>query len=241
MVKQTDNLYVVGTDTGVGKTVVSLLLMQFFYAKGFTPFYLKPFQTGCRDPYDTDSDARFIYQNVKALNKSDPADSVIYCFKNPKAPCFAARDEGKHIDLKLIQEVVNKKSLTCNPVIIEAAGGLLVPVNEISMIIDTIKITGARPVIVGRAGLGTINHTLLTIEALDKRGISPVGVILIDAGEKRTPQEMIAENVEAISHASGIKVAGVIPKIKDFSSPEENCYQPVKKLLGATAPFDPPQ
>ena len=231
MNKQMDDFYVVGTDTGVGKTVLSLLLMQFFYSKDFTPFYLKPAQTGCRNPYDTDSDAKFIYQNVKPLSGGDPADSVIYCFKNPKAPCFAARDEGKEIDFRIIQEVINKKKTLYSPIIIEAAGGLFVPVNKELLIIDTIKITKARPIIASRAGLGTINHTLLTVEALKGRGIKPAGIVLIDSGDASTHQDMISENIEAIEKISGIKVAGVIGKIIDFSNPDRDCFSPLERLF----------
>ena len=95
MTRQAKRYFVLGTDTGVGKTVLSLLLMRFCYQRGDRPFYIKPLQTGCRSPYDTDSDARFVYEHVEALKGKDPAESVIYCFKNPKAPYFAARDEGK--------------------------------------------------------------------------------------------------------------------------------------------------
>ena len=232
MNKRRENIFVVGTDTGIGKTVLSLLLMQFFYARGYTPFYLKPAQTGCVDPYDIDSDARFIYQHVKPLNRKNPADSVVYCFKNPKAPYFAARDEGEEIDFKVIQEVVNKKSLSYSPVILEAAGGLLVPVNEKKLVIDMIELTCARPIIAARAGLGTINHTLLTLEALSNRGIEPAGVLFLDYGENGTSREMISENIEVIERESGIKVCGVIGKIKDFSNPRQACYQPLEGIFG---------
>lgn len=232
MIKRRENMFVVGTDTGVGKTVLSLLIMQFFYARGYTPFYLKPAQTGCVDPYDIDSDAKFIYQHVKPLNKKDPADSVVYCFKNPKAPYFAARDEGGEIDFKVIQEVVNKKSLSYSPVILEAAGGLFVPVNEKKLVIDMIEMTCARPIIAARAGLGTINHTLLTLEALSHRGMEPAGVVFLDYGENGTSREMISENIEVIEKESGIKVGGVISKIKDFSNPSQACYQPLEGIFG---------
>ncbi|MBU4186073.1 MAG: dethiobiotin synthase, partial [Proteobacteria bacterium] len=119
--KQTDKIFVVGTDTGVGKTVLSLLLMQFFYAKGYAPFYIKPIQTGCSDPHDKDSDARFIYKHVKQLTKKDPADSIVYCFREPKAPYFASRNEGEHIDVTLIKDTLDKKSGIYSPVIMEAA------------------------------------------------------------------------------------------------------------------------
>ncbi len=115
--RKVGNLFVVGTDTGVGKTVLSLLLMQFFFAMGHTPFYIKPIQTGCRDPYDTDSDAKFIYQHIESLKSNDPADSVIYCFKNPKAPFFAARDEGKVITFSEIERAVLQKAGNHSPFI----------------------------------------------------------------------------------------------------------------------------
>ncbi len=229
--KQIDKIFVIGTDTGVGKTVLSLLLMQFFYANGHMPFYLKPIQTGCSDPYDKDSDAKFIYKHVKQLAKKDPADSIVYCFREPKAPYFASRNEGKHIDVMLIKDRLDKKSRIYSPVIMEAAGGLLVPVNENTLIIDLIKITGVKPIIAARAGLGTINHTLLTIEALHKRDIQPAGILFIDAGEKPTPQDMIIENIEAVEGFSGIKVAGVIGRIKNFSNPEKECCQSIGKIF----------
>ncbi|MBU2521742.1 MAG: dethiobiotin synthase [Proteobacteria bacterium] len=229
--KQTDKIFVVGTDTGVGKTVLSLLLMQFFYAKGYTPFYIKPIQTGCSDPYDKDSDARFIYKHVKQLTKKDPADSIVYCFREPKAPYFASRDEGKHIDITAIKDTLDNKARIYSPVIMEAAGGLLVPVNENTLIIDLIKITDAKPIIAARAGLGTINHTLLTIEAMHKRHIKPLGVVFIDAGEKATPQDMISENIEAVESHSGIKPIGIIGKIDNFMCPLKKYYKPFEKIF----------
>lgn len=231
MIGQKENLFVVGTDTGVGKTVLSLLLMQFFYARGYKPFYLKPAQTGCVNPYDTDSDAKFIYQHVTSLKDKDPADSVIYCFKNPKAPYFAARDEGKKIDSTVIEEVVKEKNLFYSPVILEAAGGLLVPVNEKQLVIDMIELTGARSIVAARAGLGTINHTLLTLEVLNNRGMKPAGVILLDYEENGTSEEMISENIEAIEKISGIKISGVIGKIRNFSDPDQDCYSPLEKIF----------
>jgi len=230
--KQTDKIFVAGTDTGVGKTVLSLLLMRFFYANGCIPFYIKLIQTGCSNPYDKDSDAKFIYKHVGQLTKKDPADSIVYCFREPKAPYFASRNEGKSIELKAIQDALDKKSRIYSPVIMEAAGGLLVPVNENTLMIDLIKMTETKPIIAARAGLGTINHTLLTIEALHKRDIRPAGIVFIDAEEKPVPQDMISENIEAVESYSNIKVAGVISRIKNFSNPEKECYQTIKKIYG---------
>ncbi|MGO9136430.1 MAG: dethiobiotin synthase [Syntrophales bacterium] len=230
--KRIQNLFIVGTDTGVGKTVLALLLMQFFIAKGCNPFYLKPMQTGCKDANDADSDAKFIYRHVESLHGKQPAESVIYCFKNPKAPLYAARDEGKLIDLSKIERIVSRKATAHFPVILEGAGGVLVPVVGEKLMVDVITLVNGTPLIAARAGLGTINHTLLTIEAIEKRGLKPMGIVFIDAGEKETPAEMIRENTSAIEEASGIKVAGVISRIDDFSRPPRDCYKTLAKILG---------
>jgi dethiobiotin synthetase len=230
--RKIERLFVVGTDTGVGKTVLALLLMQFFFAKGYSPFYLKPVQTGCEDANDADSDAKFIYNNVRPLTGKQPAESVIYCFKNPKAPLYAASDEGESIDLSKIERVVTQKAEAHSPVILEGAGGVLVPVAGKKLMVDIISLVNGTPVIAARAGLGTINHTLLTIEAIEKRGLKPLGIVFIDAGEKETSAEMIRENRSAIEETSGIKVAGVIGRIHDFSRPPHDCYKPLAKMFG---------
>jgi dethiobiotin synthetase len=231
--KKMHNLFVVGTDTGVGKTVLSLLLMQFFFSRGYNPFYLKPVQTGCKDPHDRESDAKFIYRHVDHLKDKDPADSVIYCFKNPKAPLIAARDEGITIDLSVIERSIAEKAISCSPLIMEGAGGVLVPVVGNTFVADLIVHTHAVPVIATRAGLGTINHTLLTIEALTVRGLTPLGIVFIDAGKKETPMEMVLENKLAIEEASGVKVAGFIGRIRNFSKPPQACYVPLEKMFGS--------
>jgi len=224
-------IFVTGTDTGVGKTVLSLLLMQYFFARGKTPFYLKPAQTGCLDPLDTDSDARFIYRHVPQLAGKDPAESVICCFKNPKAPFFAARDEGAVLDENRIFQVISDKHRLYDPLILEGAGGLMVPMTDQMLVIDFIKLLNARPLLAARAGLGTINHTLLSIESLRSRGIQPAGIIFINSGESPVDEVMIRENMEAIELFSGVPVAGTIGMICDFSRPQAANLQPLEKIF----------
>jgi len=214
-----DNLFIVGTDTDVGKTVLSLALMQYLYARNHKPCYLKPVQTGCRDPYDTDSDAQFVYRYIGDLKGKDCADAVIYCFKEPKAPYFAARDQGQSIDPEFLMREIKRRGGGCSPLVIEAAGGLMVPLAENMMMVDLVAKTGAKPIIAARAGLGTINHTLLTVEALKNRGMEPLGIVMIDAVKPQTDSRMIEENREAITAFSGVLVAGVIPRIVNFLQP----------------------
>lgn len=229
--KPVDDIMVVGTDTCVGKSVVSLLLVQLFFAKGYTPFYLKPFQTGCVDPYDTDSDAAFVYQHTQALAENDPATSVIHCYPNPKAPLFAARDAGESIDVGKVSREIEKKRSLYSPLIVEAAGGLHVPVTHNRTVIDLISTFNCRPILVARAGLGTINHTLLSIEALQHRKIDPMGVLFVESFHHPTDPAMVTENMDVIEKLSGIRVDGVIPLLSDFSVPPVGAYTPLERLF----------
>jgi dethiobiotin synthetase len=229
-----DNLFIAGTDTGIGKTVLSLLLMHYFYEKKFCPFYVKPFQTGCRDPYDTDSDARFIYSNIRQLREKDPAESVIFCYRNPKAPWFAGRDMGKQAQLEPIVKILSEKETFFNPIIVEGAGGILVPVTETLLAVDVVRTLGLKVVLAARSSLGTINHTLLTIEVMKNRGIEVTGVVFLDSGMVPTPKDLVLENMEAIKRFSGIQVAGTIGHIKDFFNPGKDHFPVFNRLFNGT-------
>jgi dethiobiotin synthetase len=229
--KPIDDIIVVGTDTGVGKTVVSLLLMQLLFAKGYSPFYFKPFQTGCRSPLDADSDARFVYSYTFSLNQSNPSESMLYCLPAPRAPYFAASDFGQSIDPKRVIEIIQQKRRTHSPIIVEAAGGLLVPLTEQTLLADFIEPSGCSPLLVARSGLGTINHTLLSIEALHRRGLSPMGIVFVDGASPKADPELVAENIAAVEMYTDCSVSGVISRIANFNSPSPTLYQPLEKIL----------
>lgn len=194
--------------------------MHYFASKGDNPFYIKPFQTGCSHPGDTDSDAAFVYRSLPALENRNPADSIIYCLETAKAPLFAARDQQVTLDMQRVYSFIREKHARETTTIVEGAGGLFVPVTETTSMADMIRETGAFPLIAARAGLGTINHCLLTIEALKKRGIDHPGLVFIQQPDDPTPPEMVRENMEAVTLLSGVPVAGVIPPIRDFSHPD---------------------
>ncbi len=230
------DLLILGTDTGVGKSVVSLLVMQLLYGKGYCPFYVKPFQTGCRDAYDSESDAAFVYSHTPSLQDSDPAQSVICCYPNPKAPYFAARDAGEHIDLdEVVRQIVQHRK-THHPLVVEAAGGLMVPLTEDHMVVDLVERLAFRPLLVARAGLGTINHTLLSIEALRRKGVMPIGVVFVADDGPTQDLQLVAENMAAVEAYGRMKVAGVIPRIEDFTAPSPTAYAPLQQLLFPTNP-----
>ncbi|WP_461834674.1 dethiobiotin synthase [Desulfothermus sp.] len=206
-------IFVTGTDTGVGKTVISFLLMDYFSKKNKNAIYLKLIQTGCDDLFHKDSDAYFVYKNLLGdVDRKFLADKICYLFKNPKAPYFAAIDENKEIDIDYLQNWVNKRSKGYDNVIIEGAGGLMVPIWKDFFVVDFIKLIKAKVILVGRPCLGTINHTLLSIEALKNRNI-PIKAVILSMKEQED-KELIEQNIKAIYDYSKIKVF-LIEEIKD--------------------------
>lgn len=223
------NYFILGTDTGVGKTVLSLLFMKYFFMKGETPFYIKPFQSGCIDPQSPDSDARFIYQNIPELRDKNPSSSVVYCLKEPKAPYYAAKSQGLALDPDHVHRIIKAREMENVPLIIEAAGGVFVPVTGDHLIIDLLPDMNAQPVVAARAGLGTINHTLLTLHALKSRGYAKPAVVFINSDQE--DPAMIRENMDAIETYSGVRVSGVITVIDDFKRIPAPCLDVVEAAV----------
>lgn len=157
------NIFVTGTDTGVGKTIVSALL-----CKALNAGYWKPIQSGTIETIDT--------LTVRALT-SLPPDHFYpesYTLTEPLSPHAAAAIDGVHINLNAVHLPAYKQE----HLVIEGAGGVLVPLNENALVIDLIAQLKTPVVVVARSALGTINHTLLTLSALRHRGIPTLGVII---------------------------------------------------------------
>ncbi len=225
------DIFVNGTDTGIGKSVVSLLLMQYLISAGYQPFYLKPMQTGCSHPGDTESDAAFVYSHVPGYQNQDPANSTVYCHKQPKAPWFAARNEGEQIDVDHIGKCIKDLRKSYSPLILEGAGGLYVPATQDSLMIDLAERFCPDVLLVARAGLGTINHTLLSIRALRQRKTGIFGVVMVDDPESGNNPDMIRENIEAVERFGEVSVSGVIGKIDDLARPPQKYLEIVGNLF----------
>jgi dethiobiotin synthase len=183
--------FVTGTDTNVGKTVLSALLVAALDA-----VYWKPVQTGTIDGTDSES--------VRAW-AGIPAERVVperYRFVPPVSPHLAAREAGVHIALDAFDFPDAQSGL---PWIVEGAGGVMVPLNERDLMRDLMRRLGLPVVVAARTALGTINHTLLTLAALREVRLNIRGVVLI--GEENT------ENRRAIEHYGDVRVIGYIPRL----------------------------
>ena len=155
--------FVTGTDTDVGKTVAAAWLALHLGAA-----YWKPIQAGEADGTDT--------KTVRKLAEL-PDTRVVpeaYVLPDPLSPHESARRAGVTIDLAAIRLPKMDEFL-----IVEGAGGLLVPLNDTEFVIDLIEDLGLPTILVARSTLGTINHTLLSLEALRRRGLAIAGVIMV--------------------------------------------------------------
>ncbi|MEO8766490.1 MAG: dethiobiotin synthase [Ginsengibacter sp.] len=156
-------IFITGTGTGVGKTLVAAIVAEALQAD-----YWKPVQAG----YDSGTDSLWIERMIS--NKKTVVHPEAFKFKMAASPHIAAKAERKEIVLK---DIVNLMPRTKNRLIIEGAGGLLVPLNKKEFVIQLIKKLKARVIIVSKNELGSINHSLLTAEVLRKEKVDVAGWI----------------------------------------------------------------
>ncbi len=182
------NYFVTGIGTDVGKTVVSAILCEALKAD-----YWKPIQTGVELGKDSDT--------VKSLltNSSSVIHPESYLFPKPLSPHVASDTET--IELKNIQIPQTK-----NHLVIEGAGGVLVPINPTETLLDVIKKVQAEVILVSRNYLGSINHTLLSVEVLKQHQI-PIKGIIFNGEDACNGEEIIIKK-------SGLKVLGRIPEVQ---------------------------
>lgn len=166
-------LLVTGTDTGVGKTVFTCALLRALRARGLEPFPIKPVETGC-DDLERPEDAIAL----GAAAGVDPSRVCPVRYRTPASPWTAARIEGAKHSFQDLVAHVRAVQRDHEFVVVEGAGGLLVPLDEGKTYADLAVALDARLVVVARDALGTLNHTSLTLEAARSRGISVVAVVL---------------------------------------------------------------
>ena len=182
-------IFITGTDTNVGKTIVSSwLCLHSCYS------YFKPIQTGTIDIKDTDT--------VRQLTKDTNIYRTVYDFKEPLSPHLAAKYENRVID-------INKINLPPDNTIIEGAGGLMVPINNDHYMIDLISFFDIPVILVCKTTLGTINHTLLSINALKGKNIRLLGVIMSGDINKN--------NRESIAFYGKVKILAELPLLNTIN------------------------
>jgi dethiobiotin synthetase len=205
-------LFVTGTDTGVGKTVVSAALVAALRQRGVRVGYTKPLATGCvpRQGELISPDVDF----VRLVGDLDiPLDLMSPIrFETPLAPLAAARAENRTVDLKPAYVAWRELKKDREVVIVEGVGGLLVPLTENLTVASLVSDWGVPALVVARPSLGTINHTLLTLYTLASYDVICPGFVFCGPGvDDSTP-----DNADLINRFSAVPFRGHLPEIPNL-------------------------
>ncbi|MCX5812059.1 MAG: dethiobiotin synthase [Proteobacteria bacterium] len=206
-------LFITGTDTGVGKTTIAASMSAFLSLReNLNVGVMKPFETGISKrnkdllPWDA------ICLREASGSTDDLDDINPYMFEAPLAPEVAANLEHIQIDIDIVDRIYKKITKKHDIVVIEGAGGVLVPIKKDFFYADLIEKWDVPTIIISRIGLGTINHTLLTCSYLQSRGIKIIGVILNnDSGVNDLAAQT---NPEALRWHIKVPILGVFPHLK---------------------------
>lgn len=202
-------LFIAGTDTAVGKTVVTAGIAGYLRDRGVDCGVMKPVESGCLSG-SKDSDTVYLKRISQTGDDLDLINN--YAFEAPLAPGVAALQQGVEISFDKITESYKRLELLHSVVLVEGAGGLLVPLNSEQTIADLILHLRLPVLLVGRLGLGTINHTLLSLEYLEKRGISVAGVVLNSQNSRGDLSERY--NPKTLAQWTNVPIWGVVDHIR---------------------------
>jgi dethiobiotin synthetase len=201
-------LLITGTDTGVGKTWIGRALGHALTAAGRRVVAIKPVETGCADDTALLEDGALL---AAATGQTEPL-TTLYRFPEPLVPALAADAAGEAIDLDAMLLRLEALSAGADVVLVEGVGGLLVPMTWEWTVVDLARALGAPALVVAADRLGTINHTLLTLGALELAGLEVAGVVLT---APETPDPSTDTNAAAIARLAGIDRIVNVPRRAD--------------------------
>lgn len=221
--------FITGTDTDVGKTIITSALIMVAMSLGLRACGIKPIETGCiktklkvksqkseiKDKNLIPSDGIFL-KNIAGMD--EPIDFITPIrFENPIAPLPASEIEGIFVNINKIKRAFMRLTKKYNAIFVEGIGGLLVPIKKDYSVLDLIKDFDLPVIVVSRPGLGTINHTLLTVNYALKEGLTVAGIIINNA---QSSEKSLAEktNPQIISQLSPVPLLGIFPYLKELKA-----------------------
>ena len=228
-------LFITGTDTGVGKTLVSMGLITLFKEKGMRVGVMKPVESGCRrDNRGLIPEDAILLKN--AAESKDDLDIINpYALEAPLAPALAAEMEGFEIKLEVIQKAFEILTSRHDMVIVEGAGGFLVPIFGDFFMADLAKELNLPLLLVTEAKLGIINHTLLTLAHAREREIPVLGIVMNHTSDQQSLPESL--NPDALKRWAKAPFLGSIPFMPGFDKKALNSAVQMNLNLGPIEDF----
>lgn len=217
-----NGVFVTGTGTGVGKTLTTAILLKILLAEGIDVVPMKPVQTGAecdRSGNFVAPDLDFLLQ-MAGLESSSKERSLMnpYLFQPACSPHLAANLEDRPIEFPKIVSAFSELLENHQFVIVEGAGGALVPIDSKLLMTDLMLELDLPVVVVANSQLGTINHTLLTLEALRNRGIPILGLVLSDQDESAADDFIANDNVKLLTERAGVPLLMRVPFLSEVTA-----------------------
>jgi len=228
-------VFIIGTDTDVGKTVIAAGLALAARERKLRVGVMKPVSTGCfvQEGQLFSQDTLFLLE-ASGSQESEQANPIR--FRNPLAPLAAAREEARPMDTSQILRHYEDLKESFEFMIVEGIGGLMVPFTEDYFVYDMVKQFDLPVIIVSRTTLGTINHTMLTIEVAKARGLNIKGIIFNDFNEaEMSLDERTSPRI--ISDLSGVPILGMVPHVEGLF-PERLRFGKLKKVITEKVDLD---
>lgn len=214
--KKKRSIFITGTGTGVGKTVVAAGIAAAMRVRDINVGVMKPLHTGCRVDKGrlVAEDSLFL---ARAAASDDPEGLITpFMFSEPAAPYAAAREHDIVIDVSKIADCFNELCRRHDYVIVEGIGGVLVPITRDTYVADLIKMLNIPVILVTRPDLGSINHTMLSIHCLKTKKINFSGIVISNPkkGSGNFAEKTFQDTIEALTD---IPVLGTLPYITDIN------------------------
>jgi dethiobiotin synthetase len=224
--------FITGTDTGVGKTIITAALIRAISLLGIRVCGMKPIETGCgksgfrghlpgaeefraKERVLIPSDGIFLKEIAQM---DDPIDLVTPVrFESPLAPLPASEIENIPVDIEKIKSAYVQLSKKYEAVMVEGIGGLFVPIKRDCFVLDLAKDFGLPVIVVSRPGLGTINHTMLTVNCATKEGLTVAGII-INFSQPSDGSRAEETNPAVLRQISNIPILGIFPYLEKIES-----------------------
>jgi dethiobiotin synthetase len=208
--------FITGTDTAVGKTIVAGAIVRALNALGLRTAAMKPIETGCRNEGGilVPNDGLFL-RHIAGID--EPVTSVTpCCLESPLAPMAAAEIEGADVSVKEIKKAFFAMSAKYDAVVVEGIGGLMVPIRKDYYVAELVADLGLPLLIVTRPGLGSINHTMLTLNHALRAGLNVAGIVI---NYSSPPENSLAEktNPGVLSRIAAVPLIGTFPYLREIS------------------------
>lgn len=208
-------IFITGTDTAVGKTIVSAALAAAFHGRGVKVGVLKPFASGSWD------DTRLL--KAAARMPESLSEITPFFFKHPLAPYASLKLEKRKIDPRTLKRRLQPIAKRYDFWVVEGIGGAAVPITRDWDALDTARLLGLPVLIVARLSLGTLNHTLLTIDRVRRKGLELKGIVLNAFPPKKKAGPAEKTNPSMIAELSGERLLGIFPGLspRDAKNPSK--------------------